>query len=538
MRVSEAQFPAHVVRLPKSGESKPMGDAYLIGFDFGSESARGVLIDARTSEQVAYHVRPYRHGIMTQSLSTGRRLPDGFALQNASDYLEAAEDILKAIAEGRHILGIGVDFTASSPLPALADGRAVSEVAPDEPHAYVKLWKHAGAQRYADAINSAGGAYLADFGGRVSGEWMLAKASQIAAEAPDVWRLSDRFIEAGDWLVWRLTGREVRGLDFAAYKAQYSHNGGYPNNVVDGLAAKLSEPRPVGSPAGRLSDDWRRRTGVRGEAIVAVAVIDSHVALPAVRAYEPGVLVGALGTSAAYLLLDGVERRMPEGAEGRAFGAALPGLWCYEAGQAAFGDVLAWFVKMFPRSANAAETFAMYNSDAAMLAPGQNRLVAIDWWNGNRVPYADKGLRGLIAGFDMSTTAADIYRSLMEGVCFGARSIIDLFRSGGLPVERIVLTSGLAKSNPLVLTIMADVLEQTVYVPDIDNPTCVGAAIHGAVAARVVADFREGADRFGARRFDVHQPDSERAAAYRELYRRYREISGDEAVRNSFRMNP
>src|SRR6185437_15979095 len=235
--------------------------------------------------------------------------------------------------EGREVLGVGVDFTASSPLPALADGRALSEIAPDDPHAYVKLWKHSGAQRYADAINKAGGAYLSDFGGKVSGEWLLAKAAQIAAEAPGVWRGADRFIEVGDWLVWRLTGREVRSLDFAAYKAQYALGAGYPADVVAGLAAKLGEPRPVGSPAGPLSEDWRRRTGIQGDAIVAVAAIDSHVALPAVGAFEAGVLVGALGTSAAYLLLDGADRPMPIGLEGRAYGAALPGMWCYEAGQ-------------------------------------------------------------------------------------------------------------------------------------------------------------------------------------------------------------
>ena len=513
-----------------------MREAYLIGLDFGSESARGVLIDVRTSKQVAYHVHPYRHGIMTERLPNGQMLPDRFALQNAADYLEAAEDILKSIAEGREVLGIGVDFTASSPLPALADGRALAEVEPDNPHAYVKLWKHAGAQRYADAISSGGGPFLANFGGKVSGEWMLAKAAEIADEAPEVWRRADKFIEAGDWLVWRLTGREVRSLDFAAYKAQYAARAGYPN-VVEGLAAKLTEPKPVGSPAGPLCDAWRRRTGVKGEAIVAVAVIDSHVALPAVGAHSPGVLVGALGTSAAYLVLDSAERRMPVGIEGRAYGAALPCLWCYEAGQAAFGDVLAWFVRTFPRSADVAENFALYNRDAALLAPGLNRLVAIDWWNGNRVPYADKGLRGLIAGFDLSTTAVDIYRSLMDSICFGARSIVDRFRSGGLPIERIVLTSGLAKSNPFLLTIIADVLGQTVHVPDIGNPTCVGAAIHGAVAAGAVEDFGEGADRFGARRFDVYEPDPEREAAYRKLYQTYAELSANADVQKSVRVN-
>ena len=375
-----------------------MSESFLIGLDFGSELARGLLIEASTGRQAAYHVHAYKHGIMTEALPGGRPLPAGFALQVAADYLEAAEIILSAIGAGRNVAGIGVDFTASSPMPAFADGRALSEVMPDDPHAYVKLWKHAAAQPYAEAINSRGGAFLANFGGKVSGEWLLAKAAQIATEAPDVWRRSDKFIEAGDWLVWRLTGREARSLDFAAYKAQYESRAGYPDGIAPGLSAKLSAPQPVGSAAGPLSNEWRERTGVRGEAVVAVAVIDSHVVLPAVGAYSPGVLTGALGTSAAYLLLDDQDRPMPPAIEGRAYGAALPGLWCYEAGQPAFGDVLAWFVRTFPRSADMAANFAEYNREASALAPGQNRLVAIDWWNGNRVPYADKSSARLACG--------------------------------------------------------------------------------------------------------------------------------------------
>lgn len=512
-----------------------MSDTFLIGLDFGSESARGVLIDVRTGRQAAYHVHSYRHGIMTEALPDGRQLPPGFALQDAADYLEAADDILKSIGAGRDVAGIGVDFTASSPLPAMADGRPLSEISPSEPHAYVKLWKHGAAQRYADAINRVEGPFLENFGGKLSGEWMLPKAAQIAAEAPEIWRRTEKFIEAGDWLVSRLTEREARSLDFAAYKAQYLERRGYPDAGVQGLSAKLSPPRPVGSPAGSLTADWRRRTGIRGDAIVAVAVIDSHVVLPAVCALGPGVLVGALGTSAVYLALDDAERPMPVGIEGRAYGAALPGLWCYEAGQAAFGDVLAWFVRTFPRSEDLAENFAQYNKAASALAPAENRLFAIDWWNGNRAPHADKALRGVIAGFDLSTTAVDIYRALMDSICFGARSIIDLFQTGGVPVDQIVLTSGLAKSNPFLLQIMADVIGQAVHVPSIDNPTCIGAAIHGGVAAGVVSDFRAGADKFGARALDAYYPDRARAAIYRDLYQRYSELVASPAVLQSAR---
>ena len=226
---------------------------------------------------------------------------------------------------------------------------------------------------------------------------------------------------------------------------------------------------------------------------------------------------------------------MPATVEGRADGAALPGLWCYEAGQAAFGDVLAWFVRTFPRSANIDANFAEYNREASALAPGQNRLVAIDWWNGNRVPHGDKSLRGVLAGLDLSTSAVDIYRALMDSICLGARSIVDQFREANLPVDRIVLTSGLAKSNPFLLQIMSDVLAQTIHVPVIDNPTCVGAAIHGAVAGGVAASFAEGADTFGARRFDAHEPDPARATAYRKIYQTYQNLSASPDVRNSVR---
>jgi L-ribulokinase len=183
-----------------------------------------------------------------------------------------------------------------------------------------------------------------------------------------------------------------------------------------------------------------------------------------------------------------------------------------------------------------AVNFAGYNREASALAPGENRLVAIDWWNGNRVPFADKGLRGVLAGLDLSTSAVDIYRALMDSICFGACSIVDQLRAANMPIDRIVLTSGLAKSNPFLLQIMSDVLAQTVHAPAIDNPTCIGAAIHGAVAAKVVANFREGGDRFGARSFDAYKPDPERERAYSKIYQQYRNLSASAEVRNSVRL--
>ncbi|MDQ0391532.1 FGGY-family carbohydrate kinase [Labrys monachus] len=505
---------------------------YLIGLDYGTESARGVLIDAASGEQVASHAHPYRHGVMT-SLPDGTRLPPLWALQDADDYIEAAGEILSRLGRGRAVEAIGLGFTASSPMPATGAGVPLSRIHPGDPHAYVKLWKHGAAQPYADAINAGGGAFLDNFGGKLSGEWLLAKAAQIADEAPEIWRETERFIEAGDWLVWQLCGREARSLGFAAYKAQYSEALGYPEGIVPGLAGRLSSPLGIGSAAGGLSAAWRERTGISGAAVVAVAVIDSHVVLPAIGAVSTGALVGALGTSAVYLFLNRDFRPLPPGIEGVARDGSIRDLWCYEAGQAGFGDTLAWFVKAFPRAPTQAGSFALYNGEAAAMAPGANHLLALDWWNGNRVPLADSGLSGLLLGLKTDTTAVGIYRALMESLCFGARTVLDLFEAADFSIERVILTSGLAQNNPLLVQIMADVFERSVEVPEIANPTAVGAAIHGAVAAGLVPDYAEGAARFGARRFTPYRPNPGHAPAYRTLYRNYRALCADDTVRRA-----
>jgi L-ribulokinase len=509
-----------------------MAQRFIIGLDYGTESARGVLIDVATGTIVKSATMAYPHGVMAEALPSGVALGRNWALQDARDYTQVAEHILKSIGDGMEVEGIGLGFTASSPLPALEDGTPLSARQPDEPHAYVKLWKHGAAQGWADRINARRGAFLANFGGKVSGEWLLAKAWQMAEEAADLWAGTAKFIEGGDWLVWQLTGHEARSLGLAAYKAQYIAERGYPQ-IFEGLGTRLAAPLAIGSSAGPLSDDWRRRTGIRGRAEVAVAAIDSHLILPAVGATASGTLAAALGTSAVYLALSDDFKPLPNGIEGVAKDGSVRGLWCYEAGQAGFGDTLQWFVNLAPRSSDTAGNFRLYNEEAARLPPGGRQLVALDWWTGNRVPHADSRLSGLLMGLTRQTTAADIYRALMESICFGGRSIIDLYAAGGLPIERIVMGSGLASNNPLLVQIMADVLGRRIEVPLIDHASAVGAAIHGAVAAGTVASYSEGSERFGAREFRIHEPDSAASKAYEQLYGVYRSLAGEAAITSS-----
>jgi len=508
--------------------------SFIVGLDYGTQSARGVLVDCASGQIVASHTHAYRHGVMTETLPNGAKLPRSWALQNAPDYTEACLEILTKLGQDRIIEGIGIGFTASTPLPATADGTALSVLYPDEKHAYVKLWKHGSAQPWADSINRQGGDFLAPFGGKLSGEWLIAKAAQIAADAPAIWDKTEKFIEAGDWLVWQLTGQECRSLGLATYKAQYDpETGQYPDGLVPELLNRLSTPHRVGTSAGKLTKGWQDKTGILNQPDIAVAVIDSHVVLPAVGGVTSGCFVGALGTSAVYLYLNQTARDLPPGIEGMGFDGSMRDLWCFEAGQAGFGDTLAWFVNTFPLSANRddiSENFRLYNDEASKITPGSHHLVALDWWNGNRVPHANSALGGLLMGLRTDTTAADIYRALLESLCFGARSVLELFRAGNFPINRIVLTSGLAQNNPLLVQIMADILNHPVEIPEIDHATAVGAAIHGAVAAGIVADYGAGTQKFGAKTCRTVRPDARHSAIYEQLFAQYQTMANNPAL--------
>lgn len=503
---------------------------YIIGLDFGSASARGVLIDASSGQEIASHIHNYRHDILTSTLPDGTRLPQRWALQVAVDYIEAAEDILSTIGAGRRVCGLGIGFTASSPMPTTHDGTPLSSIFPADRHAYVKLWKHGAAQPQADRINQTGGDFLDRFGGKLSGEWLLAKAAQIAEEAPESWARTERFIEAGDWLVWQLTGREARSLGFAAYKAQYDEEAGYPEDIVPELVSRLNKPLPIGSEAGRLTEEWQVKTGIIGPCSVAVAVIDSHVVLPAIDAVEDGCFVGALGTSAVSMMLTREFRPLPKGIEGVAFDGTIRGLWCYEAGQASFGDTLSWFVQQFPHGDNIEASFEFYNNAATELLPGDSQIIALDWWGGNRVPHSNSSLSGMLLGLTNKATSVDIYKALIESLCFGMRQILNSYERGGFTISRVIMTSGLAQRNPLLLQTMANVLGRNVEVPNISNPTALGAAIHGAVAAGLVDDFSEGATRFGAKNSKTYHSEKRAFSVYSTLFRQYDNLSNNSGI--------
>ena len=484
---------------------------YTLGVDFGTESGRALLVDVADGREIATYVHPYSDGVIDDTLpSSGAKLPPDFALQNPMDYIETFKTAIPAVLQESGIdpadvIGVGIDFTACTMMPTLADGTPLCALDEwqDNPHAWVKLWKHHAAQPEADKINATaaemGESWLSRYGNKISSEWFFSKALQILDEAPEVYQAAERMLEGADWVVWQLTGEEKRNACTAGYKAIWSKREGYPDNayfealdprfehVVDDKMSR--EIYPIGDKAGELTAQAAEWTGLLAGTAVAIANVDAHVSVPAATVTEVGRMVIIMGTSNCHMVLGEEEKRVP-GMCGVVEDGIIPGLFGFEAGQSCVGDHFAWFVENCVPAAYKAEAaerglnaHQLLEEKASQLQVGESGLLALDWWNGNRSTLVDVDLTGMLLGATLATKPEEIYRALIEATAYGTRVIVEAFEENGVAVNEIVATGGLPGRNVLLMQIYADVTGREIKVAATEQAGGLGSAMFGAVAA-------------------------------------------------------
>ncbi|MBH1941944.1 ribulokinase [Mobilitalea sibirica] len=525
---------------------------YTIGVDFGTLSGRALLVNVETGEELATAVYNYPHGVMDETLPNGRQLPPDWALQHPQDYLDVlAHTIPEVLKESgisaEDIIGVGIDFTACTLLPVKADGTPLCflDKYRNEPHSYIKLWKHHAAQDKANRLNEIAEKtkqkWLPRYGGKISSEWAFPKIWQTLEEAPDIYEEADFFIEAADWVIWQLTGVQTRNSCTAGYKAIWHKKDGYPDkeffksldprleNVVDD---KLNWPiTPLGVKAGEITGNAANLTGLNPGTAVAVANVDAHVTVPAVKIDGPGKMLAIMGTSTCHILLGEKEQTVP-GMCGVVEDGVCPGYFGYEAGQSCVGDHFAWFVDNCVSSqyieAAQAEGLNIHEyltKKAENMKVGQSGLIALDWWNGNRSVLVDVDLTGLIIGMTLHTKPEEIYRALIEATAYGTRKIIETFRESGVPVDEFYASGGISQKNPMAMQIYADIIKVPIKIGGTSQGPALGSAIFGAVAAGKAKggydNVFEAGQIMGKLRDTVYYPIPENAAVYDKLYNEY-----------------
>ena len=524
---------------------------YTLGIDFGTLSARAVIIDAENGTELAEALYEYPHGVMDEQLPSGKKLPKDTALQHPADYIEALRVTVRQALDksgltSADIAALAIDFTSCTILPIYADGTPLcfSEKYADEPNAYVKLWKHHGAQKEADRLNELAlkrsESWLDIYGGKISSEFYFPKVMQVLCESPEIYEDAASFIEAGDWLSLILTGKDTRSVSFAGYKTAWVAGEGYPSSKFLGelderlrhiVGTKLpKEVTPITEDAGVLNEYGAELLGLEVGTPLSLPIIDAHAAVPALGVTHGGEAILVLGTSGVIILHDKKELKV-SGLLGYCNAGMIPDHITYEAGQACLGDGFDWFVKnCVPKTYydEAAEKgigiHKLLREKAKRLAVGESGVIALDWLSGNRSLLSDSELSGMILGITLNTKPEEIYRALIEAVAFSTRMIIEAFEDAGAVIERFCASGGIALKDEMMMQIYADVLGKEIRVSSATQVGAYGCAIRAAVSAGIYKDIFEASDRLRKPVALTYLPNAKNQAAYDKLYEEYKTL--------------
>jgi L-ribulokinase len=558
----------------------------VLGLDFGTDSCRALIVNAGTGEEAAAAVKNYPRwagGLYSDPAACRFR-------QHPLDYIETLEQCVREAADragpeiAGSIRGIGIDTTGSSPCAVDEQGcpLALYPEFAENPSAMFVLWKDHTGIAEAEQINglAKSGSYP-DFtqfaGGLYAPEWYWAKVLRVLNEDPRVAAAAVSFLEHCEWIPALLCGiRELgaikRSRCTAGHKGLWhSEYGGYPpRRFFEDIDPRLgplydslgTETWPADTAAGSLSAAWARRLGLRPGIPVNVGAIDAHIGAVG-GGVRPGRMVLVVGTSTCSMIVG----PRPEGAEkpirgicGQVDGSIVPGMIGYEAGQSAFGDVYAWFrelllwplEKLLPAATAgglsphikeelkkeiAEKLLPTIEAEAANAGPAEESAGALDWFNGRRSPDVNPRVKGAITGLTLGTNAVKLYRALAEATAFGARAITERFREEGIGIESINAVGGVARKSPLVMQILADVLNMPVTVLKSGGAVALGAAMFAAVAAGLYPDIPAAQQALCPPAETLYRPNPAHASIYDTLYRRYRELGSFEQARISAVIN-
>jgi len=527
--------------------------AYAIGLDYGTNSVRCLIVDTSNGRELGTCVHEYETGEAGILLDAADH---NLARQNPADYLKGAEvSVAGAIDEARkadskfdpkNVIGIGVDTTGSTPLPVDKKGTplAMLDAFKDNPNAHAWLWKdhtgYAEAAEITELARKEHPEYLAKCGGTYSSEWFFSKILHCLRVAPKVFDAAYTWVEHADWLPAVLTGTDApakirRCRCAAGHKAMFSDEwGGYPDEAflarLDPRLGKLrrtlgNKTYAVDQIAGKLTDAWASKLGLKAGIPVAMGAFDAHLGGVG-SGIRTGVLVKIIGTSTCDMVVAPSSAKLPDipGICGIVDGSILPGFCGLEAGQSAVGDIFNWFVNYIQPGGKQAGSHQALTEKAARLKPGQSGLLALDWNNGNRTILVDQRLTGLLLGQTLHTRPEEIYRALVEATAFGALTIINRFEEYGIEISEVVNCGGISEKNAMLMQIYADVTGREMKISRSAQTCALGSAIAAAVVGGAFGGFAEAQAAMCGIKDTTFKPIPENHAVYRRLYGLYRQL--------------
>jgi L-ribulokinase len=548
-----------------------MAAKFVIGIDYGTDSVRSVIVNTENGEIAGSSVFEYprwKKGLYCDpSINQFRQHP--------LDYVEGLEQSVKDALKGlpadisENIVGITVDTTGSTPVAVDKEGVPLSLKSGYEcnPDAMFVLWKdHTGVKEAAeinDLAKTWGGTDFTKFeGGIYSSEWFWAKILHVLRNSQEVRKNAYSWVEHCDWIPALLAGNTnplqlKRSRCAAGHKAMWHADfNGLPDEkfltrldpVLSGLRERLfKETYTCDIEVGTLTEEWAKKLGLSQKVKVGVGAFDAHLGAIGGE-IKPYHLVKVMGTSTCDMLVAPTQEvgdKLVAGICGQVDGSIVPGMLGLEAGQSAFGDIYAWFGKLllWPvtdiitemkwldektrnriKDETADKIISELSKQAENLPLEETAVVALDWMNGRRTPDANQALKGAIEGLSLGSDAPRIFKALVEATAFGSKMINDRFISEGIRIDSVIAIGGVAKKNPFVMQIVADVLDMPIRVANSDQTCALGSAMAASVVAGVYKDIPAAQKAMGGGFEKEFHPDPVRAKKYEILFRKYKEL--------------
>ena len=540
---------------------------YVIGLDYGTDSARAVVVNAENGDIVASSVKDYPRW------SKGKYCNPAVNQyrQHPKDYIEVLEDSVKealsACPKGtaEQVAGIAFDTTGSTPVFTNETGTPLAMLPEFEenPNAMFVLWKDHTAVNEAAEINKLCKEWDIDYsayeGGIYSSEWFWAKALHVLRKDAAVREKAYSIVEHCEWLPALITGvtsvkEIIRSRCANGHKAMWHESwGGLPSEeflvkldpLLKGFRKRLFEKTETADkPVGKLTQEWASRLGLSTDVVVAGGAFDCHMG--AVGAgITPNTLVRIIGTSTCDIMVadyEAIGQKLIKGICGQVDGSVIPGMTGLEAGQSAFGDVYAWFKRILEFSLKnmlsqttlvdtavksqlidevCDRIIPVLTEEAQKIPAGESALIATDWMNGRRTPDANQLLTGTIDGLTLGTTAAHIFRALVEATAFGSLAIVERFLNEGIRIDNVIGIGGIALKSPFVMQTLSDVLNMPIKVCKTDQACALGAAMFATAAAGVYSKVEDAQKAMSPGFAHEYTPDSGNAKIYREIYKKY-----------------
>ncbi|QLF71151.1 FGGY-family carbohydrate kinase [Peteryoungia desertarenae] len=510
---------------------------HVIAVDVGTGSARAGIVDVQGT------------------LLCRREHPIETRFEGDTRAEHASEQIWRAVcvAVGEALSASGV---AATKIAAIAFDATCSLVLRDrkgEPLALTRedgktfdtiLWLDHRAAAEADECTATDHAAIRHTGEVMSPEMEIPKLLWLKRHRPDLWNKLGYAFDLADFLTWRASGSNARSLCTitAKWNFQQHQTEGWPRDFLaklglDDLEDRASLPRighPVGDAVGRLTRQAAADLGLDVSVVVASGMVDAYAgALGVLGGYghAPQSLsrqIALIGGTSSCLIAFAPEPRFRRSLWGPYYEAVFPGQWLVEAGQSATGALLNHLLSL--HSAGGTPTTALHQKVIARVSqlraeagPGlADHINILPDFHGNRSPFADPNLTGVITGLTLDTSfdgLCRLYWRACVAIALGLRQILETMAASGMQTEQLHLTGGHVK-NPLLTELYGDVTGCDLAIPETDDAVLVGTAINAAAAARLHPSLAE-AGRAMAPKARMRKVDPDAHRRYERDYRRF-----------------